>query len=132
MWGDGSPVSATSRAVAVSAEIGRIAARGDRQAGKAGEQRAADDAGEDEEPEAVDGRVDVGDAAAVLDVAGDECAADDLGRVYPHSFVSREAGGEAAHVDGAVAFFHQVAVEVEDPGARAVGADEVVEVAVPA
>ncbi len=64
-------MAAIWRAVAVSAEIGRIARAGDREAGEAGEQGAAEDAGGDEEPEPVDGRVDVGDAAPVLDVAGD-------------------------------------------------------------
>ena len=44
---------------------------GDRQPGEAGEQGAAEDPGRDEEPEPVDRRVDVVDAAPVLDVAGE-------------------------------------------------------------
>ena len=44
---------------------------GDRDPGEAGQQGAAEDAGGDEEPEPVDRRVDVLDAAPVLDVAGE-------------------------------------------------------------
>ena len=44
---------------------------GDREPGEAGEQGAAEDPGGDEEPEPADGRVDVLDAAPVLDEAGD-------------------------------------------------------------
>ena len=46
-------------------------ATGDRQPGEGGEQGRAEDAGGDEEPEAVDRRVDVVFVAPVLDVAGD-------------------------------------------------------------
>ena len=62
---------AISRAVAVSEAIGRIARPAIATPGEARQQGAAEDAGDDEEPEPVDGRVDVLDAAPVLDVAGD-------------------------------------------------------------
>ncbi len=129
MWREGSPVSAISRAVAVSEEIGRIARRGDRQPGEAGEQGAAEDPGGDEEPEPVDGRVDVGDAAPVLDVTGDQAG----GRRVICAVATRicptigEAPGQRPQVGGPGALLDQVAVDVEDSGRGVVGAHEVVE-----
>ena len=102
---------------------------GDRDAGEAGEQGAAEDAGGDEEPEAVDGRVDVGDVAAVLDEPGGGAGfAADAGGRDPHLAVVGEAerGGRPQRL-GAGAFLDQVAFGVEDPRRGAVGADEVVE-----
>ncbi len=50
---EGSRVAAISRAVAVSEAIGRIARSAIASAGEAGEQRAAEDAGDDEQPESL-------------------------------------------------------------------------------
>ena len=129
MWREGSPVSAISRALAVSEETGRIARAGDRQAGEAGEQGAAEDAGGDEEPEPVDRRVDVLEAAPVLDVAGRRAAfVADFGGRHAVALVGREAGWDGAEVGRRRLLCSiRLPLEVVDARGGVVGADEVVE-----
>ena len=102
---------------------------GDRDAGEAGEQGAAEDAGGDEEPEPVDGRVDVGDAAPVLDEAGRELPFAARRRRSRRACRRRSRGRGVGGPErgGAGAVFEQVAVDVVDARRGVVGADEVVE-----
>jgi hypothetical protein len=110
-----SPVLAIWRAVAVSAEIGQ--------------QGATENPGRDEEPEPVNRRVDVGDAAAVLDEPrGFAGFAADAGGCDSHLAMVRESQrGGGPHRFGAGTFGDQVAFGVEHPRRGPVGMDEVIE-----